>query len=374
MAAAAAAAAGPEERFRGRVLAPGSDGPAWWDARAASYPCVVGTGPGAWRMYYYGRDRDEWARGVALPFAKTPTGRVGMAVSADGVAWTRFRGPLPGGAVFDPNDHDEGAFDAVQVGVSDVHAPAPGSDASWQIYYFGGGLEALEVPGGPPLVGVRQRPGVVASPDGVHFTRAPDAGPLLDIGAAGDFDENSVAWPRVLAPLAGSSDGWLMTYHTLSFATGFSVGAATSATGAAGDWAKRGRVLGRGPPGSWDEGGASTRCLLRCGSGQLAMLYEGVRQQSRYAIGLAFSDDGGLTWEKDGGSGGPVFAPSSAPSAWDNLSVGTPNLVAMDDGSLRLYYTGQGKLGPSGEEVRGFGLAVNASGDLRSWERWPSGQ
>lgn len=67
-------------------------------------------------MYYYGRGDNRW--GGTRP-ALLSTGRIGMALSEDGVHWNRHRGPLPQGALLDPDD-DENAFDSVHVACSDV--------------------------------------------------------------------------------------------------------------------------------------------------------------------------------------------------------------------------------------------------------------
>ena len=68
-------------------------------------------------MYYYGRNGDAWSSGVTP--ALLSTGRVGLAVSEDGVHWNRQKGPLPQGAIFDP-DERANCFDSVHVGCSDV--------------------------------------------------------------------------------------------------------------------------------------------------------------------------------------------------------------------------------------------------------------
>merc|ERR1712194_577163 len=67
------------------------------------------------------------------------------------------------------------------------------------------------------------------------------------------------------------------------------------------------------------------------------MYYEGVsKEDNKHRIMMAKSKDG-KTWEKAGlgfdiGSSGD----------WDSEGVGAPHLVRMDDGTQRMYYTGQG--------------------------------
>ena len=264
--------------------------PAEWEAAAAEGKTAedfngaaalapLGQEAATWRMYYYGRDSDSWSRGVKPPGSGVPTGLagcIGMARAVSWSEWSRFRGPLPGGAVFDPSA-DEAAFDAVQVAVSDVirlPPPLAAEDQSWgwKIFYVGSGLEFGEVPDlpGTMLPGVRMRPGSATSADGVHFERSLE--PVLPLGNAADFDALGVAWPRVKPPSnyytsesALQTDGagqWLLTYHTRERATGgrgacFSAGVATSPDGKL--WVKQGKVLTRGPEGAWDDGGVSVR-------------------------------------------------------------------------------------------------------------------
>ncbi|CAI5988659.1 unnamed protein product [Closterium sp. NIES-65] len=125
--------------FRGRLLGPPPADQHWWDGLLFAGPLVVRTGPEqaarvggkAWRMYYHGRDTEEWGMGVGAQ-PGTPFGRVGLAVSSDGITWERYPGPLPGGAVFDPSD-DPSAFDSVHVGCSDVLLLP---DGTWLLLYY----------------------------------------------------------------------------------------------------------------------------------------------------------------------------------------------------------------------------------------------
>jgi len=142
-----------DRRFSGRVLGPPPPDSDWWDRKLFSGPVVVRdsctfdkTQSFRYRMYYYGRDSDLWARGVTPFNPYLPTGRVGMAVSQDGLSFTRYKGHLSGGAMMDPSPDSE-AFDAVHLGVSDVVFDADGGD--WHMYYFGGSFDELPIPGGP---------------------------------------------------------------------------------------------------------------------------------------------------------------------------------------------------------------------------------
>eukprot|EP00850_Spirogloea_muscicola_P016901 SM000141S00845 [mRNA] locus=s141:13292:15202:- [translate_table: standard] len=380
----------------------------WWDAYTFSAgPTLLLEAPNgaSWIMAYFGRDREEWALGIRPPLdvskiplhqqssvlgsaykgqgadgvccqpIKFPMGRVGMATSADGVSWQRITGPLPGGAVLDPSS-DEDAFDCVHVGVGDlVRDPMSGE---WLLYYFGAGRDALDLPqfGLVGLVGLRFRPGLATSSDGLHFAREAGGAPLLDFGGPGAWDELSLGWPCVLPPSAtgataainGSvssppaSSQWLMTYHTFEHGT-YAVGTAWSSDGR--QWRKGERVLGPGPPGSWDDLGPHTRQVLRVSDDELVMFYCGQSARGEYGIGIATSRDGGATWAKD--EGGPVFGPRRGMAAWDSETVESPWVVAMADGSFRMYYYGEGTVG--GRFQQGIGLAVSAGPDFRQWRR-----
>lgn len=402
--------------FSGLVLPPPPSEQSWWDSRCFSGPVVVPpltdfdqTNPDApgpfpesdtfsenappdstdvqlaptrWRMYYYGRDSDSWHKGVK-PFGPVPIGRIGLATSGDGATWQRFKGPLPGGAIMDPSN-DVDVFDAVQVAVSD----AVRLGSKWRMYYLGSGMEEGEVPGmSGTFRGVRMRPGRAESADGVHFERMKE--PLLPLGNPGEFDELGVAWPRVFS--LGEEGPWLMTYHTRERGTkpelgsdlgvgsdsfsgisspSYSVGAATSEDGI--KWRKHGKVLCRGKPGSWDDGGVSVRHVLKIGD-RFVMFYEGSDMKFNFAVGLASSVDG-LNWEKDltvgEEPGGPIFRARQGENVWDNMIVGTPYVVPMADGSFRMYYVGAGKL--KNEEVvkQGIGLAVSEGTNYRKWQRY----
>lgn len=175
--------------------------------------------------------------------------------------------------------------------------------------------------------------------------------------------------------LAGNGEGrWLLTYHTRE--TGgrnnfgfFSAGLATSTDGKT--WHKHSKILSTGEPGTWDEGGVSVRHVLRV-NGKYVMFYEGSNYNWQFAIGLATSDDG-LVWQKDTEAGpepgGPILKARVGENVWDNVIVGTPYVVAMDDGSFRLYYLGVGKLEGEDASKQGIGLAVSDGPNFRSWKR-----
>jgi predicted GH43/DUF377 family glycosyl hydrolase len=350
-AAAEGGPVGPPLGGPGKLLGPGPEGR--WDDERVSSPCVVRGADGTWRMWYYGRDK-TFPRGISLP-----TGRVGLATSKDGLNWTRIDGPLARGAVFGPSG-DEARFDAAHVGVS--HVEQRGS--TWWMWYFGGRMKESERAGFP------LRPGLALSGDGLNWFRVegPFGGAFLDVGKPDEEDAFMAGWPQVLQAPDGS---WRMYYHTRAKA-GFVAMLAVSEDGFR--WRKRGAILRGGEKGAFDEDGVATRTVFRH-QGRWLMLYEGVMPGLYRGMGLAESADG-LTWKKvkGGAIAGAVFGPAPKGSGrWDTRGLGCPSVVAMEDGSLRMYYIGSNEFPPGGNEmasVHQIGLAVSPKGDPTQWVRW----
>lgn len=354
-------------RLAGRLFGPGEEGEDWWDHKCVFHPVVVREpSSSTWRMYYYGRDGDNWSSGVRP--ALLSTGRVGLALSEDGVHWSRHRGPLPQGAILDPEEGGD-TFDSVHVGCSDVLF----HDGQWWMFYFGGSAEKMEIgPSNKALQGLRMLPGLVKSADGVVFDRALFTGnPLLNVGLQNEWDELFIAWPRVLPPSSrhrcqdpsDEDKTWLMTYssiekQTLPFS---SIGVALSADGH--KWFKAGKALTRGAPGSWDEGGVGRRHVLLIDN-EYFMFYEGVNNKGIHGIGLAISPDG-IHWERDPLCQGPIFSARVGEEVWDNGTVAAPHVLQMDDGSFRMYYVGTNDT----KTESAMGMAISKGKNFRTWTR-----
>jgi predicted GH43/DUF377 family glycosyl hydrolase len=67
------------------------------------------------------------------------------------------------------------------------------------------------------------------------------------------------------------------------------------------------------------------------------MLYEGIAEDGRHRILAAISNDG-FKWEDSSN----LVLDVGEPGAWDEGGVGSPQILRMDDGTLRMYYVGQG--------------------------------
>ena len=339
----------------GLVLAPGLEG--WWDSERVSAPQVLRCPDGSWKMWYYGRDA-SFDREINLP-----TGRCGLANSADGIHWERVRGSLTMGAVFEPST-DPSLFDCAHVGVSDVSY----LDGLYWMWYFGGDRTIVNA-GNFQAKGLQMRPGCAVSRDGINWVRLVGSyqGAFLDLGKAFEFDALFCGWPKVLRDSDGS---WKLYYHTLNMELGFLVGLAVSTDGFR--WEKVGQILGAGQPGSFDERGIGTRHVLKIND-QYVMFYEGVNGSGYHSIGVATSEDG-IHWIKYEGEepGGPVFRHAQPGSGrWDARAVGTPCVVPLDDGSFRMYYIGANEGGYDElSSQHQIGLAVSDGSNFCKWHRW----
>mgnify|MGYP001810544267 CR=1 FL=1 len=85
---------------------------------------------------------------------------------------------------------------------------------------------------------------------------------------------------------------------------------------------------------------------------QFLMFYEAVAADGSRSIGLATSQDGRGSWQRQPA---PLLTPSQLQEAWDGGSVGAPCAVPMSAGRWRLYYAGRGQhVGP----WEGIGVAL----------------
>jgi predicted GH43/DUF377 family glycosyl hydrolase len=338
----------------GLIFGPGPEG--WWDSLSVSSPQVLREEDGAWKMWYYGRDR-HWNRAIA-----GSDGRTGLAISADGVHWERVRGPLTMGAVLEPSTNPE-RFDTSHVGATCVLK----LDGLYWMWYLGGDWSTTTWDG-VDRIGIPYHIGCAISRDGRQWTKlvGPYRGAVLPLGGPGAFDELSATYARVVRL---AHDEWRLYYHGLHPTRGARIGLAVSGDGL--HWEKRGEILANGERGRFDERGVSCRSVLPYQGGWL-MLYEGSNFANYYGIGVATSPDG-LRWSKEYGdeTGGAVLAPSPTGSGrFDSQAVGTPCVVPMDDGSFRLYYVGGPERQPGADYRQGIGLALSDGRAYRRWRRW----
>jgi len=340
----------------GQILLPSTEeDPTQFDTACVVNPVVVPPSNSyeRWQLYYYG-NFGHWKDGTK---GFLPTGWCGLAESDDGIHWTKVVGQRERGAIFAPSD-DPAAWDSVHVGVNDVLRIG---DKELHMYYFGGSSEQVAELGG--FTGVRMRIGRAKSSDnGRTWTR---------LGMVLDYDESEglfASWPRIiLESTKATSDKWQMVYHAYDGSKWRVFGATSTDQGES--WTRKGLLLeGEADEESFDFNGIGTRAVAAPWKGGALMIYEGVNKKGGHSLGAAFCSDatGDGTWEKvgdlDGCSqlGGPIASPGEGcMKSWTSTVVGTPYLVPMPDGTLRLYHCGR-----AGDEGHSIGLQISESGGV----------
>jgi hypothetical protein len=333
----------------GLVLVPGPEGRCD-DFRVGG--AVVDHDPlsGLWRMWYYCRDRQ-----AAGP-PPLGSGRIALALSSDGIGWTRFDGDAGRGAVFGPSAQPPD-FDALHVGLTDVSRGA----GEWLMWYFGGGTEARTSTNMSigTMAGIGMRPGLARSRDGVHWDRVrgpATGGALIDYRA----DQLYAAWPNVFWD--GRRFVMQLTVPSLDIAD-YETEVHISDDGV--QWRALGPIVWANGRWDWNRGGTVTRQVLLNPlprGRRWLMIYTGLDAQHGRSIAAADSDDG-LMWHHVGD--GPFFT-VGAKGAWDDFGVAANRLLAVGD-RLYLYYYGFQTLGSEGR--RGIGLATGPIDDLNGLVR-----
>ncbi len=244
--------------------------------------------------------------------------------------WTKYEGNpvLPKGS---PGQWDAGA----------AGPPVVAFDGTTYRMWYGGGSGSLT-----------QNIGLATSPDGVTWTKHP-GNPVLLRGAPGTWDGFEM-WP-----MAAVFDGTLYHLWYSAFAgptqqverTGY----ATSPDGVTWTKYEGNPILPAGPPGSWDDLGATMGGVL-LENGVYRLWYCGARQGGPLKAGYATSRDG-VTWDK---WPEPVLEPSA--SGWD-LRI-NPGPVVFDGIAYHMWYTGFGGSGPQ------IGHAVSLDGI--HWTKQPA--
>eukprot|EP00617_Octactis_speculum_P026771 CAMPEP_0185771412 /NCGR_PEP_ID=MMETSP1174-20130828/64288_1 /TAXON_ID=35687 /ORGANISM="Dictyocha speculum, Strain CCMP1381" /LENGTH=460 /DNA_ID=CAMNT_0028457281 /DNA_START=23 /DNA_END=1405 /DNA_ORIENTATION=- len=348
-----------------------------------------------WAMWFQARD-DE----IEDQVVKLSTGRIYHATSANGLLWKISEGMGTKSSSFDCNTEEWWGFDTAHVGVGDVRLAQSDKVQTaagiHMLYYFGGSYE--ERPAGdfyatlegsssskeeddadaeaPTLTGMEVRIGVAISQDGINWSRVEGehaSGAVLDVGKEGEFDHLMVGWPQVVDYRGDSS--FRMYYQTMMpdpelGGTRYAIGIAESADGF--KWTKLGQLKLTNPEGgaseenAFDARGISRRHVVKLENGDdtYYMFYEGISAAGRHAIGLATSTNG-IQWERANG-GQPVLEPSASGSGqWDAKAVGSPHIVAMPNGGLRMYYAGV----TEGTGECSIGCADGHVDDLSKWTR-----
>mmetsp|Transcript_27182 Transcript_27182/g.31644 ORF Transcript_27182/g.31644 Transcript_27182/m.31644 type:complete len:382 (+) Transcript_27182:97-1242(+) len=301
---------------------------------------------GEWQCYYYG-NAGSWNGGRNCFL---PTGSSGLAVSKDGLSWTKVIGKESDGSILTPSSVGSGEWDSVHTGVGDVIRI---DKDELHMYYFGSSEEEIKMDYGNS-VGLRMRIGRAKSFDnGRTWTK--DSGYVLD------YDETEgffASWPRIVT-FDDDDQAWQMYYHSFDGKKWRVYYAESSDKGDT--WARKGLVIEGGESDDdFDNCGIGTRSVVKWRDG-LLMIYEGVDGvfTSTHRLGAAFSKDG-ENWAKLN-EGKPILEPGKGPmGGWTKQVIGTPFVLNMPDGSLRLYHCA--KSGP--DSKMGIGAVVSESGDI----------
>lgn len=305
-------------------------------------PCPgIPDGTTCYRLWYVGTN----ASGVS---------RIGLAVSPDGVTWTRVVGSGTGGSVFEAGP--AGRFDSS--GVTYFSVMRDGD--LFKMWYSGYG-SAL---GTSMTEGI----GLATSPDGINWTRV--VGPLAG-GAllraseeAGSFDQHESYVPFVIkdvvttqSPCVGIAEGqtcYRMWYEGAITTGGykFRIGYAVSPDGV--NWTRvpgnagNNAVLANGSASEFDSSSVGIAQVNKEGA-LYRMWYEAKDFGNRFRIGHVVSLDG-IVWQRPIPSV-PVFTGANDPGTLDPDDVWSHTIV-KDGNSYSMWYT----VSTNPQAIR-FGLA-----------------
>eukprot|EP00980_Cylindrotheca_fusiformis_P010581 scaffold2353_cov134-Cylindrotheca_fusiformis.AAC.4 len=353
-------------------------------------------------MWYHGRSIAQDEDKTLPPLS---TGRIGRATSKNGLSWEKdtagsVDSDMPGTSLGLNTDSWWG-FDTAHVGLGNVllpmSTPAIMTEGGvYLMYYMGGNLDVTpigdytnkEMPDDATIKGMKMKIGVAVSQDGSVWGRVEGDDPSGACMVPFDQnDPNSIAmavktdddgnplklkeelycgWPDVVPYIDDTNpekSGFLMYYSTMLKDTKEKcVGSAVSADGFR--WYKRELAIVP-DEGTMDDGGCARCTAYRnaeydsttkewSDASGYKMFYEGVStKDNKHRIMMAESMDG-KKWTKKG----VVLDVGESDDSWDCMGVGSPHILRMDDGSQRMYYTGQG---PDGSTAIGVAKCERGS-------------
>ena len=293
-----------------------------------STPAVLAEG-GVYLMYYMGGTHEETFVSSylddpgAVPDDATIRGmnlRVGVAMSQDGLTWGRVEGDDPTGAIMSP-------YDKTDPNMKWMSPEAGYRDDDNSLLQ----LEEELYAGWPEVV--------------VHH---------IGEGASNALSVNSFSNTVKGGGGGGSTKkppAFYMYYSTmLKDCKTKAIGCAVSEDGFR--WLKRGTCL-RPDEDGMDAGGCARCTVVRNqvfdedrdiwdDAAGWTMYYEGVsKEDGKHRVMAAESDDG-RNWTK---LGVVLDVGLEGEGGWDFNGVGSPHILRLDDGTTRMYYTGQGKDG-----------------------------
>jgi predicted GH43/DUF377 family glycosyl hydrolase len=320
-------------------------------------------------LWYHGRNHDLMTQHPQLP--PLSTGRIGRATSNNGLIWEKS-GTATSSASEDRSDVCLGlnkeswwSFDTTHVGLGcvllPVSTPAVMAEGGvFLLYYFGGSAEETPVTQyltstaiipdsikDKKLTGMKMKIGVALSQDGMTWGRVEGDDPTGAILVPDEETEYYCAWPEVV--VQPENNQFLMYYSTMLKENNQKcIGLAESSDGFR--WFKKGICLTPSVD-SLDEKGVARCCVIPDAEwdgeqwvekpNSWKMYYEGVSpEDDKHRILLAVSRDA-RQWNKVG----LALDVGSHEHAFDSHGVSSPHIIRLDDGTQRMYYTGQNAQG-----------------------------
>jgi predicted GH43/DUF377 family glycosyl hydrolase len=270
--------------------------PGGWDASDVLNPSVVRFGGRLWNLYS-GFDGHRWHTGIAT--------------SDDPLHWTkqsRILSPV--------STSWEGSYIAAN------GSALAGSDRL--LYWYQAG--------DPPRIGLAR------SADGRAWTR--EAGPVLETGPVGSWDERGVGDPYVI-----EAGGRLFLFFVgMDRARRQRLGVAESTDGVRWRKLRSNPILEVGPDGAFDENGLGEPAVW-ASNGHYWMLYTGRDRYENRRIGLAESEDG-VSWRRSN-----RVEVLSGSEAWDRKVVCDPTVLPAE-GGVHVWFGG-GDVARPDERING---------------------
>jgi len=268
------------------VLSVGAGGN--WDDDDVWGPAVLKEG-GSYKMWYTGDD------------GSNPS-QIGLATSTNGTNWMKEAA----NPVLSPSE----TWEANGVMAGSVISDS-GLYKMWYTGYDSSGVARI---------------GYATSPDGVTWTKY-GSNPVLDVGAAGSWEDEDVSWPTVIKE-GGTYHIWYTGYDGMTAR----IGHATSSNGTS--WTKdtANPVLDVGPPGDWDWLDVYGPSVVKVG-GEYMLWYSGETLPQAWQTGYALSPNGS-DWTRQ-----EMLIPEGASDTFDSNSADYPSVI-VDGAGFKVWYSG----------------------------------
>lgn len=321
-------------------------------------------------MWYHGRS-EQLDEDKTLP--PLSTGRIGRATSKNGLHWVKDTKGSESedmkGVSIGLNKESWWGFDTAHCGLGSVLLPmsTPAvlmEGGVYLNYFFGGSYDEAPISDflentpdamkDATIKGMKMKIGVAVSQDGISWGRVegddPSGACVVPFDPA-DPNQDSLnieeelycGWPEVVVSIE-KKQAFSMYYSVmLKESKQKCISYAQSTDGFR--WDKVGVCLSPDDEGL-DAGGCARCTVVRDAEwdgsnwkelNSQTMYYEGVsKEDKKHRIMMAKSKDG-KKWEKAG-----LVFDIGASGEWDSEGVGAPHVIRMDDGTQRMYYTGQG--------------------------------